>query len=124
MVLATNAFSAQVKNCKVEGTLVKNVVTLSDEGNKVVANILLSEKSNEEKKKLIKSALFVESVNIGDGNSVCDIAKKQYNVTEEKCSSVMRSRDLLELIVDDQSTDVALDCKIGVNAKLLMQFKM
>ncbi|MBC7538752.1 MAG: hypothetical protein H7281_08025 [Bacteriovorax sp.] len=127
LLLSVNAFSAQIQNCKFEqGTNIRNVVILNDKGNSSIQKILSSSKSTDEKKDQIKRILFIESVSIGDGNSVCELASKQYKVTEEKCQKVMKSSDLLSLTLEetDESDNISLECKIGVNAKLLMQFNM
>ncbi len=125
LLLSLNLFAAEVVDCSIDGTIVKNVVVLNDAGNESIQKILGSKKSLEEKKDLIKRVLFIETVSIADGKSVCELSTKSYNVEEEKCLRVMKSRDLMSAILEDSSDiEATLACKIGVTAKLQMQFNM
>lgn len=126
-LISANAFSAQIQNCTFEqGTIVRNVVLLNDTGNSGIQEILSSKKTDDEKKDQIKRIFYIETLSVGDGKSVCELATKQYNVTKEKCEKVMKSRDMLALTLEetDAADNISLECKIGVNAKLLMQFNM
>ncbi|MBC7712972.1 MAG: hypothetical protein H7177_06520 [Rhizobacter sp.] len=126
LLLSVNAFSATIQDCIVEGKLVPNVVLLNSAGTEGIQKILDSKDSVEMKKNLIKRILYIETLSIGDGNSVCEIATKRYNVSEEKCLKVMKSSDLMSAILEesDPSEAPTLECKIGVTAMLSMQFNM
>lgn len=127
LLLSMNTvMAAEIKNCQVEGSLVKNVITLNEAGTQGIQKILDSSEPSEIKKDLIKRLLFIETVSIGDGNSVCELAVKNYDVKEEKCLRVMKSSDLMSTILEesDPSENISLECKIAVTAKLLMQFNM
>lgn len=126
LLLSLNAFSANIQDCQVDTTKVKGVVVLNESGNSKILEIKTSTNSEQGKKDLIKKILYIESVSIGDGKSFCELATKQYKVTEEKCLKVMKSSDLISSILEeyDESENIGLECVIGVNAKLLMQFNM
>lgn len=126
MIFSLNAFSASIQDCQVDSTKLKGIVVLNDVGNSKIQEIKNSNNSEQGKKELIKSILYIESLSIGDGKSFCDLASKEYKVTEEKCLKVMKSRDLISSILEeyDESENIKLECVIGVNAKLLMQFNM
>ncbi len=125
LLLSLNALSAQVQDCKYGSTTLKNVVVLNDAGAESIQKILDTKKSLEEKKDLIKRVLYIETVSIGDGKSVCELATKQYNVSEEKCMRVMKSSDLLSVILEDASDiDLSLNCRIGAEAGIQMGFNM
>lgn len=125
LFLSVNAFSAQVQDCKIGDTILKNVVILNNEGAESIQKILDSSKSLEEKKDLIKRIIYIETLSIGDGKSVCELATKQYNVTEEKCMKVMKSKDLISVILEDATDiDLSLNCRIGAEAKIHMEFNM
>lgn len=126
MFLSLNAFSASIQECQVDSTKLKGIVVLNEAGNSKIEEIKKLNKSELEKKDLIKTILYIESVSIGDGKSFCELASKEYKVTEEKCLKVMKSRDLISSILEeyDESENIELECVIGVNAKLLMQFNM
>lgn len=126
MFFSLNAFSASIQDCQVDTTKVKGVVVLNEAGNSKIREIKTSTNSEQDKKDLIKKILYIESVSVGNGNSFCELATKEYKVTEEKCLKVMKSRDLISSILEeyDESEHIGLECVIGVNAKLLMQFNM
>ena len=126
LVLSLNAFSANIQDCQVDTTKVKDVVVLNETGNSKILEIKTSTNSEQGKKDLIKKILYIESISIGDGKGFCELATKQYKVTEEKCLKVMKSSDLISSILEeyDESENIGLECVIGVNAKLLMQFNM
>lgn len=125
ILLSMNIFAAEIENCKIDGTVVTNVVVLNNSGVESIQKILDSKKSEEEKRDLIKRVLYIETVSIADGKSICELATTTYNVSEEKCMSVMKSRDLMESILEDSSDiQATLACKIGVTSKLQMQFNM
>ena len=126
LLLSLNAFSANIQDCQVDTTKVKDVVVLNEAGNSKILEIKTSTNSEQGKKDLIKKILYIESVSIGDGKSFCELATKEYKVTEAKCLKVMKSSDLISSILEeyDESENIGLECVIGVNAKLLMQFNM
>lgn len=125
LFLSVNAFSAVIQDCQVEGAKVKGIVVLNEAGTNSIQKILDSKKSTAEKKAIIKKILYVETVSIGDGNSVCELAAKQYKVSEEKCLNVMKSSDVLSTILEEvDESEATLDCRIGITAKLLMEFNM
>lgn len=126
LLMTTTAFGGEVKNCKLEGKTMTNIVLPNDVAVKSIGKVLQSKISTEQQRKQIKAILYIEGISIGDGKSMCDLAEKNYNVTAEKCEDVLESNDLIDLILEDSSDikDLTLGCKIGINAKLLMQFNM
>ena len=126
LILSTNTFGAAIEDCKVDNTVVQNVVVLNGTGISSIADIVNSNKSADVKNNLIKKILYIETVSNGAGSSVCELAVKKYNVTEEKCLKVMKSSDLIATILEESTPDetTTLECKIGVTAKLLMSFNM
>ncbi|MBC7427348.1 MAG: hypothetical protein H7336_01970 [Bacteriovorax sp.] len=126
LALSLNAFSAVVQDCKVENNVVQNVVVLKPEGTAAIQKILDTKDSAEMKQNLIKRILYIETLSIGDGISVCELAVSKYKVSEEKCLKVMKSSDLMSAIMEesDPSETTSLECIIGVTAKLSMLFSM
>jgi hypothetical protein len=125
MLISLNAFSATVKDCQTKSDLRKDVIVVSGAGIESIKKILSSKETQEKKKELAKSILSIESLSIGDGNSVCEMASSKYAVKEEHCMDVMKSDDLVSALVEGGSaTDESLDCSIGVTSKLLMIFDM
>ncbi len=125
LLLSVNSMAAEIKNCKLEGRTLSNIVVPSTQAVESINSVLLSRTTVAKQREQIKSILYIEGVSIGDGKSLCDLAKKTYKVNNE-CEKVLASRDLIDLIIEDSSDieDLTLECKVGINAKLLMEFKM
>ncbi len=125
VLLSVNTMAAEVKNCKLEGSTLSNIVVPSKQATDSINSVLLSRTTIAKQREQIKSILYIEGISIGDDKSLCDLAKKTYKVNNE-CGKVLASRDLIDLIMEDSSDiqDLTLDCKVGINAKLLMEFKM
>jgi len=124
LLLSASAMSAEIIDCQIDGVVVKNVVVPSAQATSSIQSVLDSDKELAVKKQTIRSLIFIESASIGDGDSLCDLATKQYKVSSEKCSKVTGSRDLAESVIDSDDLDASLECKIGVSAQMLMQFNL
>lgn len=114
------AISAEVITCHFpSGAQVSNVVVLNEKVLEEIQSILNSSKTLSLKTQEIKKSLA------GDAE-LCAIAPAIYNVSLEKCLRTLHSNDIVAAIYDDSIDvkDIPLACKIGVTAKLLMQFNM
>lgn len=124
LLMSVSAMSAEIVDCQIDGVTVKNVVVPSAQATSSIQAVLDSDKEMAVKKQTIRSLIFIDSVSIGDGDSLCELATTQYKVTNEKCSKVVGSRDLAESVIDSDDLDATLECKIGVSAQMLMQFNL
>lgn len=125
-VLSSQSFSAEIKSCSLNGTVLKNIVVPNKATSKSIEGIILSNKTKAEKLSLIKSLLYIEGVSIGDGKSFCELSLKAYNTSEEKCMRVLRTDDVLNQFLVDNSDmkDLTVECLIGIELGMQLGFKM
>lgn len=125
LILSMNTFSAELVTCKIEGTTQKNVIVPDREVINSIINVLNSSKNEIEKIKTIKSALYIDAISIGDGKSFCDLASKNYSVDQEKCVKLLKSTDFAnQILIENELNPNKLACMIGMNAKVILGFKM
>lgn len=128
ILISTAAMSAQIKNCRVENKEIKNIVVLNDINVNAISNILNSSDSASDKSSAIKGVLLTEATSIGLGNSFCELASKSYKIkgnAKDKCYKTLKSSDLIHEILDVETEKMtSLNCKIGITAKLLMEFDL
>lgn len=126
LVSFNSVMAAEVQDCVINGHTLKNIavpgpiVTLS------IDDVLKSNKDDASKVKEIRNLMKLAVTNSSHAPGLCKLATSLYkNVAEEKCVKAATSRDLAENLIDEADMlDVSLECKIGVNAKLLMEFSM
>jgi len=119
-------FSAEIKSCSMNGNILKNVVVPSKATSKSIEGIILSSKSREEKISSMKNLLYVDGLSVGDGKSFCELSLKAYNANEEKCLRVLRTDDVLnQLLVDNSDVkDLTIECLIGLELGVQLGFRM
>ncbi len=125
-ILTTKTFSAEIKTCKINYIVVKNVVVPSAKTTISIANEISSTKTDEAKIDAIKRILYIEGVSIGDEKSYCDLAIKTYKVDSEKCLRALRTDDIIEqfLVKNSDAKNLSLQCQIGLEFKVQLDFKM
>jgi hypothetical protein len=124
MSFSLNSFSAEVKNCLIQGKKINNIIVPSNTTIKSIDLVLKSDKSRAEKEKSILANLYVEAVSIGDGKSMCDLATKKYNISQEKCEAVLTTTDTIHDLFSADFKNVSTECNIGVSAHFFFGFKM
>lgn len=125
VLLSVNSMAAEIKNCKLEGKTLSNIVVPNATAVKSIQSVIESHITEAKQREQIKSLLYIEGSSIGDGKGLCELARKTYKVNNE-CEEVLASNVLIDLILEDSSdiNDLTLGCKVGINAKILMEFKM
>ncbi len=128
ILFSTAAFSAQIKNCRVENKEVKNIVVLNDINVSAISDILKSSDNANDKSNAIRGVLLTEATSIGLGNSFCELASKAYQIrgnVKDRCYKTLKSRDLIHEILDIETEKMtSLNCKIGIMAKILMELDL
>lgn len=122
IIFSGATIASESKDCSINGQIIRNVIVPSNATTSAVDKLLLSRMSNDLKIKELKNLLKFAASN----SDLCQLASKQYkNTSIVHCIEAFSSRDLAENLIDQMDlNELSTDCKIGLNAKILMEFSM
>lgn len=116
LLLSSLSFAAEIKRCELQGQVVEKAVVPSEQTVSTIKTVLRSEMTEEGKRKIIKSALFIDGASIGDGTSFCELVK----VEDQKCLKALTSSDVADALFDEDFASEDLGCVIGVTTMLFL----
>lgn len=125
-LFSLNAFSSDVVSCKAYGKTIHNVIVPSQITVDSIDKAIKSNRTEEEKVSTISSLLYIDAVSLGEGDSFCELAFNNQNVSMEKCLKAMRTKDIIKQIIknaDEQEVE-NLACRIGLEIGVQLGFRM
>jgi hypothetical protein len=125
-LLSLSAFSSEVVSCKAYGRTFSNVIVPSEITVESIDKAIKSNKTNEEKIRIISSLLYIDAVSLGDGDSFCELAFNNQGIPMAKCLKAMKTEDIIQQIIKDANEPEVenLKCRIGLELAVQLGFKM